>query len=70
MVVSPEEETRRRTHYLGVVDRLEGERTVARKQCLLLMKTHIEEQLVTLQRRSEVLRKKLARRQGRIRVSS
>ena len=56
-------------HYLAVVDRTEKERWEARKRCLMLMQTHIEQQLQTLQERAEKFRKKLDRIKRKERVS-
>ena len=66
--LTAEEVTRRQHHYLGVVDKMEGERASMRRKCLLLMQIHIEEQLCSVKMRGEVLRRRMVRRQNRIRV--
>lgn len=57
-----------RGRFLAVVDRVEETRASARRQCLLLMQEHIKKQLEAVKRRGEQLRKKLARRERKIRV--
>ena len=39
-----------------------------RRKCLLLMQVHIEEQLCRVRRRGEALRRRMVRRENRIRV--
>jgi len=69
VIISAEELKRQRVHYLGVVDEVEGVRGSLRKQCLQLMQKHIEHQLIALRAKSESLRRAMARRERRIRVS-
>ena len=63
------EEKELHRHYLAVVDQAEKERWEARKRCLVLMQTHIEQQLQALQERAERFKKKLDRIKRKERVS-
>ena len=53
---------------MQVVDDAEKRSWEARKRCLILMQTHIEEQLKVLQERADKWQKKLARIKKRERV--
>ncbi len=66
---SVSQETLERMRYLAVVDKVEDTRVNVRRQCLMLMQKHIENQLVAVRSRGGHLRRQLARRQQKIRVS-
>ena len=64
------EEREKQHHYLQVVDQTEEGRWEARKRCLVLMQSHIEQQLQKLQERAENFQKKLIRIKKKERVSN
>ena len=70
MSTTEAEEKERHLHYLQVVDDVEKRSWEAKKRCLMLMQTHIEEQLKVLQERANKWQKKLARIKKRERVGT
>ena len=56
------------SRYLEVVDQVEDQRWELRKKCLQLMQTHIEQQLHCLKEKGELLKRRLRRREKKLRV--